>query len=411
MIKKIIPALYVNVSDVQGDISFKIYRDKDRTDEITGDLVTVCEAFEQNGADAIILFCNAGTDEAHDSFIYSVRDITRSIDIPLYVGGTVNRLEDVKKYLYAGAAKAIVKENSFDKLNGDDLLVASIERFGDDKIAIDNENSILVSDNDDVKREVITVEDKKEMDSIMTSELIYGVTGSFLTDVSFDFYKKKEELVKDGIDVNISIPNFTFDDFNVDEKGLIPVIVQDYKTDEVLMMAYMNREAFEKTCSSGKMTYFSRSRQSIWIKGETSGHFQFVKELKIDCDQDTLLAKVKQLGAACHTNNYSCFYRDVLESKDTSTNSLKVFNKIMATIRDRKNNPKEGSYTNYLFDKGIDKILKKCGEEATEIIIAAKNPNPEEIKYEIADFLYHVMVLMELKGVTWEDIIKELDNR
>lgn len=411
MIKKIIPALYVNVSDVQGDISFKIYRDKDRTYEITGDLVTVCEAFEQNGADAIILFCNAGTDEAHDSFIYSVRDITRSIDIPLYVGGTVNRLEDVKKYLYAGVAKTIVKENSFDKLNGDDLLVASIERFSDDKIAIDNENSILVSDNDDVKREVITVEDEKEMDSIMTSELIYGVTGSFLTDVSFDFYKKKEELVKDGIDVNISIPNFTFDDFNVDEKGLIPVIVQDYKTDEVLMMAYMNREAFEKTCSSGKMTYFSRSRQSIWIKGETSGHFQFVKELKIDCDQDTLLAKVKQLGAACHTNNYSCFYRDVLKSKDTSTNPLKVFNKIMATIRDRKNNPKEGSYTNYLFDKGIDKILKKCGEEAAEIIIAAKNPNPEEIKYEIADFLYHVMVLMELKGVTWEDIIKELDNR
>lgn len=411
MIKKIIPCLYINVSEIKGDISFKIYRDKDRTDEMPGELITVCETFEQNGADAVMLFCSANTDEAHERFIYCIRDITRSIDIPLYVGGEVNRLEDVKKYLYAGAAKAIVKENSFDKLNGDDLLISSIERFGDEKIAIDNENSILVSDKDNVKREVISVDDEKEMASIMTSELIYGVTGSFLADEHFDFYEKKEELSRMGIDVNSSIPNFTFDDFKLDQSGLIPVIVQDYKTDEVLMMAYMNREAYEKTCSSGKMTYYSRSRKSLWIKGETSGHFQFVKELKVDCDQDTLLAKVKQIGAACHTNNYSCFYRDVLESRDMSTNPLKVFNKIMDTIRDRKNNPKEGSYTNYLFDKGIDKILKKCGEEATEIIIAAKNPNPEEIKYEIADFLYHVMVLMELKGVTWEDIIKELDNR
>ena len=115
----------------------------------------------------------------------------------------------------------------------------------------------------------------------MTSELIYGVTGSFLTDVSFDFYKKKEELVKDGIDVNISILTLTFDDFNVDEKGLIPVIVQDYKTDEVLMMAYMNREAFEKTCSSGKMTYFSEAVSQSGLRGEASGHFQFVKELRL----------------------------------------------------------------------------------------------------------------------------------
>ena len=199
-----------------------------------------------------------------------------------------------------------------------------------------------------------------------------------------------------------------FSEFKLNSDGLIPVVVQDYKTDEVLMVAYMNEEAFEKTIATGKMTYYSRSRQELWVKGLTSGHFQYVRSIEIDCDNDTLLAKVKQVGAACHTGNRSCFYRNLVSTEYAETNPLKVFNDVMNVIEDRKQHPKEGSYTNYLFDKGIDKILKKCGEEATEIIIAAKNPDPEEIKYEISDFLYHVMVLMVLRGVTWEDIVKEL---
>ena len=178
------------------------------------------------------------------------------------------------------------------------------------------------------------------------------------------------------------------------------------------MLAYMNEEAFRLTLERGMMTYFSRSRQSLWLKGETSGHYQYVKSLSIDCDNDTILAKVHQIGAACHTGNSSCFYRTLAQKKDVKeTNPLKVFEEVYQVILDRKAHPKEGSYTNYLFDKGIDKILKKCGEEAAEIIIAAKNPDPEEIKYEISDFLYHVMVLMAEKGVTWEDITGELANR
>ena len=131
----------------------------------------------------------------------------------------------------------------------------------------------------------------------------------------------------------------------------------------------------------------------------------------MDCDNDTLLAKVHQIGAACHTGNRSCFYRTILKKEYDETNPLKVFEDVYGVIEDRKVHPKEGSYTNYLFDKGIDKILKKVGEEATEIIIAAKNPDPEEIKYEISDFLSHVMVLMAERGVTWEDITKELAKR
>ena len=159
------------------------------------------------------------------------------------------------------------------------------------------------------------------------------------------------------------------------------------------------------------MTYWSRSRNELWTKGMTSGHFQYVKSLSIDCDNDTILARVSQIGAACHTGNRTCFYRDLVERENETKNPLRVLEDVYNVILDRKVHPKEGSYTNYLFDKGIDKILKKVGEEATELVIAAKNPDPEEIKYEMSDLLYHAMVLMAEKGVTWEDITKELANR
>ena len=143
----------------------------------------------------------------------------------------------------------------------------------------------------------------------------------------------------------------------------------------------------------------------------TSGHFQYVKSLTIDCDKDTLLAKVEQIGAACHTGNPTCFFQTIAGTDYDETNPLQIFETVYGTILDRKKNPKEGSYTNYLFDKGIDKILKKVGEEAAEVIIAAKNPNTEELKYELSDFLYHAMVLMVERGLDWNDIIQELSDR
>lgn len=200
-------------------------------------------------------------------------------------------------------------------------------------------------------------------------------------------------------------------DFKLNSDGMVPVVVQDYRTDEVLMLAYMNEEAFLATISSGKMTYFSRSRGELWQKGETSGHVQYVKSLTADCDYDTILAKVSQIGAACHTGNPTCFFHPILKKEYMEKNPRKVFDEVYSIILDRKEHPKEGSYTNYLFEKGIDKILKKVGEENTEIIIAAKNPNPEEIKYEISDYLYHLMVLMAERGITWEDIVQELSRR
>jgi phosphoribosyl-ATP pyrophosphohydrolase/phosphoribosyl-AMP cyclohydrolase len=210
----------------------------------------------------------------------------------------------------------------------------------------------------------------------------------------------------DGFDAKLK-----WEDLTVNSDGLIPVVVQDYRTKEVLMVAYMNEQAYASTIQTGRMTYYSRSRKSQWVKGETSGHFQYVKSLYADCDKDTLLAKVSQVGVACHTGNYSCFFNEVVKKDYIDKDPRKVLEDVYNVILDRKEHPKEGSYTNYLFDKGIDKILKKVGEEATEIVIAAKNPDNEEIRYEISDFLYHCMVLMVEKGVTWEEIMSDLASR
>lgn len=204
-----------------------------------------------------------------------------------------------------------------------------------------------------------------------------------------------------------------------DEKGLVPAIVQDYKSGAVLMMAYMNKEAAEKTLETGKTHFWSRSRQELWLKGETSGHYQYVKDIRIDCDEDCLLILVEQIEAACHTNNYSCFYRkvdgDKLEEKGIEgfcrDDKSKVLKDVYDIIVDRVKNPKEGSYTNYLFDKGIDKMLKKVGEESSEVIIAAKNKDQDEITYEVSDLIYHLLVVLVESKVTPDDIFTELEKR
>lgn len=204
-----------------------------------------------------------------------------------------------------------------------------------------------------------------------------------------------------------------------DDRGLVPVVTQDYATKEVLMVAYMNEEAFDKTIETGKVTYFSRSRNKLWLKGETSGHFQLVKDIKLDCDGDTILIEAEQIDAACHTGNKTCFYRTMrngiweenAESGVDKRPSARVLQEVYDVIVDRTIHPKEGSYTNYLFTKGLDKILKKVGEEAAEVIIAAKNKSKEEIRYEVSDLMYHLMVLLVERGLTLEDIYGELEGR
>jgi len=198
---------------------------------------------------------------------------------------------------------------------------------------------------------------------------------------------------------------------NFDANGLIPVIAQDVRTNAVVMQAYMNAESLQKTVETGFMTYYSRSRKALWVKGGTSGHTQVVRELRIDCDGDSILALIEQKGVACHTGEYSCFFESIHTSGEKPSGGYAVIDELFSVIEDRKVNPKEGSYTNYLFEKGIDKICKKVGEESAEVIIAAKNKNPDEVRYEAADLIYHLLVLISEQGMRPDDVFAELKKR
>ena len=202
--------------------------------------------------------------------------------------------------------------------------------------------------------------------------------------------------------------NFNIDELKFDEKGLIPAIVVDAVTKKVLTLAYMNKESLQISMEKGLTCFFSRSRQELWLKGETSGNYQHIVSITADCDKDALVVVVEPDGPACHLGTTSCFENPVWESEELHEFS---YEGLMTLIEGRKTEKKEGSYTTYLFEKGLDKILKKVGEECTEVIIAGKADDKRETVYEIADLAYHVMVLMIQMGISLEDIHRELASR
>lgn len=398
------------------------------------DVIELARFYNDSGIDKIMILDLSDTDEEHEKNIHTIKNINRNVEIKVCAGGNINRLEDIKKFIYAGCLQVIVNGA---KPGSIELAEEASRRFGKDRILVsvanldfvfkhqnvmdENFHELLVLNPDiidsienttDVPHVIYMKEyDEEQILTILKRKNVRGIAGDFINDPKTDIMKLKSELSGKGIKMDNFEPALKWADFKKNSDGMVPVIVQDYRTDEVLMLAYMNDEAFDHTIHSGRMTYYSRSRQELWVKGLTSGHIQYVKSLTADCDYDTILAKVSQVGAACHTGNRSCFFNDIVKKDYVEKNPLKVLEDVYSIILDRKDHPKEGSYTNYLYDKGIDKVLKKLGEEATEIIIAAKNPDAEEIKYEISDFIYHLMVLMAEKRVTWEDITQELSQR
>jgi phosphoribosyl-ATP pyrophosphohydrolase/phosphoribosyl-AMP cyclohydrolase len=220
-----------------------------------------------------------------------------------------------------------------------------------------------------------------------------------------------------------------FSDIKFSDTGLVPAIIQDAATRQVLMLAYMNEESLQLTISTGETHFYSRSRQELWHKGATSGHVQRVKEAYYDCDGDTLLFLVEQVGVACHTGAMSCFYNQFVEPtgegtdlpeagatnkmdrNQTETSLGTILEQVFQVIKSRQEELPEGSYTTYLFQKGQDKILKKVAEEAGEVLIGSKNNNNDEVVYEAADLIYHLMVLLAYHGLTLSDIGRELAKR
>ncbi len=401
--RKLIPCIYLYEGKAVKGIN-------DKTVICNDPLEVVNKYIDLNVDDLMVYDLSEGLgDEAHERAIDIIKDICKASDASVIGCGNIKRMEDVKKLLYAGCQKAAL---NLDKAANIEIMKEVSDKFGKDKIFAMYSNNKQLADNKELLEKLTTSLIKIISSEAEICEESIDLAISYVIDDYENSYETYKKAIKDkNLKLYSLEPAFSWADLKKNSDGMVPVIVQDYKTDQVLMLAYMNEEAYNKTLETGKMTYFSRSRQSLWLKGETSSHFQFVKSLYADCDLDTILAKVKQIGAACHTGKYSCFFNEIAKKDYVEKNPQKVLDSVFDVIQDRKVNPREGSYTNYLFDKGIDKILKKVGEEATEIVIAAKNPNDNEIVYEMSDFLYHMMVLMAEKNVSWEDITDELARR
>ena len=424
--KRIIPCIYLWEGKAIAGFN-------DRT-IISENLVELAKFYSESNADELIVFDLSDTDEKHDKALDIIKEIALHAQIPVIGAGNIKRMEDVKKLIYAGCKKvalnyskegnvALTKEASL--RFGKEKLIACIAQAGEieqnaallaefvEEVILLGEKTIKQALEISCLPMILTLPEVSldKIIELLSYETIAGITGAAVNENVKEINDIKDLCAGNGVKVRTFEPVIPWEEFKKNSDGHVTVVVQDYRTLEVLMVAYMNEEAYKMTLKTGRMTYFSRSRNELWIKGATSGHYQHVMELKADCDIDTILAKVSQIGAACHTGSYSCFFNEIVKKDYAESNPMLIFESVLNTIKDRKVHPKEGSYTNYLFDKGLDKILKKLGEEATEIVIAAKNPNRNEIKYEFSDFLYHMMVLMVEKGITWDEITDELSRR
>ncbi|MCR5692068.1 MAG: phosphoribosyl-AMP cyclohydrolase, partial [Eubacterium sp.] len=301
--------------------------------EIASNIVRMAQEYSLKGADELFIYNYSKIEAEREDFIATMKQVDKSIDIPFFVGMYAGRFEDVKKAFYTGADRVVLKYDILPE--EENVLQEAVDRFGSNKIMVEVYEELPFEDMDlpvdtlllkhvDVGPRLggkIEKSGKKVVirDSLLRNDLsdllklprVLGVATNYYEDEEKDIYKVKSSLKKMGIEVNTFESSIDFSEFKLDDNGLIPCIVQDYRTSQVLMMAYMNKESYEATCKTGRMTYWSRSRQELWCKGDTSGHYQYVKELLLDCDNDTILAKVHQVGAACHTGARSCFFKEL----------------------------------------------------------------------------------------------------
>ena len=404
------------------------------TEVLSSDVVGLAKEYSNRGADELLIFNLAETDEESDIALDLIGQISRVIKIPMIVGGNIKELDDIQRILDTGAKRAIL---NFSKPNSVKMVKDATKQYGNEKLAVSLKSFDELFKKQNIIRDysselifmhrldldsVMNVTDipciivtdtmeEPELFEILKSPGVKGLSGRYVSRLNMDFEDYKKRCSEEGIQMTAFESMMEFSEFKLNDEGLLPVIVQNQKTSEVLMAAYMNEEAFENTIKSGRMTYYNRETKEIWVKGNTSGNYQYVKSLTIDCDKDTLLAKVEPLGPACHTGNPSCFFQPIAGTGRREVSPLQILDRMHQSIIYRKEHLSDEAHANDILNNGVDKILKKIGEEATELIIAAKNANLNDAKHEISDLLYHVMVLMVDRGIEWEDIAEEFDKR
>lgn len=365
-----------------------------------GDFIKLVKNYDRTGADGLIVFdlSNSAQEQSlHGDLVHQAHG---KLAVPIIVGGNIKTLEDVRLWIEAGCTKVFL---NMSKHQNRELLISASESFGREKIAICvNEFATIAQETELVNRYTSTVLllgdtlhlyeavrnlnhecipfmdtlDLARICALLKEENVIGISGRAISDTKTDLLQLKDQLTRREIPVKQGTSSIHWSEFQLNSDGLIPVVVQDYKSGEVLMVAYMNKEAFQMTVRTGRMTYWSRSRKQLWIKGETSGHYQYLKKLSIDCDNDTLLAQVQQIGAACHTGNRSCFYRDILKKDYTVPNLADSLKKIYQNVSTKK--------------EGLDRHL---------------------VLKSTVDVLYYMTGVMEQYGITFENLTEEIDHR
>ncbi len=386
------------------------------------------------GADLLVVR-SLGTDEkSHLENIGTLKAICQTLELPVAAGGGIETMSDVRRLLYAGAMSVIL-DGSLPQTPA--LLKEGAVRFGQKRLMVELKDvDLLFKHKEDVEGSAyaLLVQNQKIISSVenltelpmmavledlnkesaftlLDQETIFAVGGGILDSFETDMLQLKQEIVDRRKAQDTFHPIFDWNDLKKNSDGLVPCIVQDYQNNQVLMMAYMNEESFNQTLLSGKMTYWSRSRQELWIKGDTSGHYQYVKSLTADCDSDTILAKVSQIGAACHTGSRSCFFKDIQTKYYLENDAHTILQSTFEKVQKLKEHPVVGSYANYLMDHGLDKMIEVIMKEVTDIMLTAKNGKEAELKYEISDLAYVMMVLMVEHNVKLEDVAHELSHR
>lgn len=414
--KRLIPCIFI-----YNGKAVKWFHDKEIVAE---NVVELAQYYSNQGADELLVFDLSDSDEEHTESIELIQRINRVIPIPMIAGGNIKRLEDVKRILYTGVKRVML---NFSKLDMFALAQEAANRFGKEKIAVSlNDFDALFKQQQLIEQysselifmhrldlnsvmnltniPCIIVTDtvrEEELFNILRCSGVKGLSGRFVSDVEMDFSAFKDKCAERDIKITSFESLMDFSEFHADANGIISVITQNYKTGEILSVRKMDREAFETTVKTGKMTYYCADTDSMESK-----QYQYVKSMTVNETRDTLLAKID-----FREKTETHFAQSLIGSDESEKNPLQIFEYVYQTILNRKQNPKEDSYTTYLFEKGIDKILKKIGEEATEIVIAAKNPSKDELKSEFVDFLYHAMVLMVERDVTWDELTEEMAKR
>ena len=403
--------------------------------EVWYDAVELATMYDDTGIDKIICFDLSDDEKEHAINLSVIKDINKNIDVKTCGGGNINSFADVRALLNAGCIEVVLNGS---KPDTPELLEKAANKVGQEKLLVSLQNvnflfkakelltdyvhELLIMDHSLLQNlenmtdiPYILVQDEYDIDDIkeeLKSKKIRGIYGKFINDPHTDIMLLKGKLSDSGIKMDNFEPTLSWNDLKKNSDGLVPVIVQDYQTDQVLMLAYMDEEAFQTTIRIGKMTYHSRSRNELWTKGLTSGHIQYVKSLTADCDYDTILAKVSQIGGiACHTGSTSCFFNTIIKKEYTERSPLKVLEREYNNLINEMDNPKENSVVTELFEQGIDEILRRIGAESSQVIIAAKNENSDELVYEMADYIYanlkHEDVVMINGYLEYDKVILE----